>query len=549
VLVGDVLVLTFSGVASGIDSIVLPPNISGYGFSLVVPSSVPDGTLTLTVAVPAVEQTVQGAVQIKDNIPPVLDSVGMRFGGALPSGALLLVSGWTNTLQVWASDNHALAWIGWSLGPPLNVQDSIAVTGTTAGADLPLAIPQSLGGDTASLAIFVSDGDGNHDTLDVSHIGIISTLSHPVRTAPVLDTITDLAFDQKRGLIYLAQPDSQRIAVLSLATMTYQPPILFPGRPISLDLTPGGDSLVVAPDSSTSLTIVRLVGTPQLIGTLPVAPDNEIYNEYLVYRVRVASNGQAVVIMRTTTGSNGYFTANFLNLATDSTWIQPGGEDGFFIGAPPPSARSADGTIVAVPGEGGVLYNVTTGEIDGGGAPWNPAKPFSVAMSNASSNVRMFNHAIYYVSTGGAAGLGLDSLYGTSVASNGTDGYAAESACSPFDATCVDTATGALLQYALSPQATSIVSLAGLPHIAPSLIVSPDNKTLVAIGADTIMAVDLTTSSPPSTAVLANLRRILASRSERIFARHAARSRTVAPGTNDAVWSLRSMLTVRERHR
>ena len=48
-VVGDQLVLAFSGAAIGADTVSIVPDAYAYNFGLIVPASIPDGTLTLTV--------------------------------------------------------------------------------------------------------------------------------------------------------------------------------------------------------------------------------------------------------------------------------------------------------------------------------------------------------------------------------------------------------------------------------------------------------------------------------------------------------------------
>ncbi len=563
-VVGDELVLTFSGVAAGTDSVAIPSNIDGFSFGLVVPAGVPDGKLSLTVEIPAANQTAEASVKIKDTRPPLIDSAVVHdglpaplFNGLAGHGLLLFAAGLTDTLQVWASDNHDLAWIGWAIAAPMNVQDSIRVTGASAGAHFNLAIPDSLAGSGASVTLFASDADGNRLTYPIPVASITALNQHPVRSAALLDTIPDLAIDTNRGVVYLAQPDSARVAVLSLATMSYETPISFDGRPISVDLTPGGDSLFVVLDTATSLVVVQLAGSPQIVGAIPVHPNFYARGETIIHRVRVAADGHAVLTMVSSNTPPGSYIAERLDMTTDTTLLNPLTVEDPFPVAPPALARSGDGTIVYSPGDGGIWYNASTHVTEGGGGAWNPTEPFSVAVSNAASGVVMVGHWVFFNPGGGA--LGLDTLLGATIASNGTDAYAVASACTAGDVACADTASAMVLQYAMGPsygapdpfdpQAGRIVNVSSLPLGARSLVVSGDNKTLVAIGAHTVMAVDLTTSTPLSGSVVAGRRRVMIAGSTELAGPRRSPARHCNPGGSDTAWSLRSMLTMRVRRR
>jgi hypothetical protein len=561
-VVGDQLVLAFSGAAIGADTVSIAPDVYGYNFGLIVPASIPDGTLMLTVTVPAVGQTAQATVQVDDKTPPMFDSAGMR-DVAMPNynnltdqvtttGDLLIGAGLPDTLRIWASDNHALAWVGFALGAPVNIRDSVTVTGAAAEADFPLALPSSAAGSGAPLTVFMRDADGNVATDTLGLASVITFNQHPVHSAPVQDTITDLAIDTKRGLVYLAQPDSGRVAVLSLATMTYHSPIPFMGRPVSLDLTPGGDSLLVALDSTSALAVVQLTGSPQLAGSIPVPADPNALPATLVYRVRVAADGHAIVTMRMPNlalGDTGY-AAQSLTLATDSTVAGVGGPLSAYMIAPPPSARSGDGSVVVAMGAGGLGYNATTKQYVQGGGTWPGNKPFWLSEGNSGTGVAMLGHLVSI--PGATASLGSDTLYGSAVASNGTAGYVAESSCGPSNTVCADTAAGSLVEYRLGlwyaynnmmfPEVGRAANLASLPRVAQSLVVSPDNKTVIAIGGKMITAVDLTTSIAPSASSARHLQRL-------VVAHAAHRPMVQAAATTGSAWDLHAILKIHAVHR
>jgi hypothetical protein len=64
--------------------------------------------------------------------------------------------------------------------------------------------------------------------------------------------------DTLRRTLYIAQPDSNRVLRLSLATMTFGMPITLGGRPTGLDLSLGGDTLLVALFGTQELAFVNL---------------------------------------------------------------------------------------------------------------------------------------------------------------------------------------------------------------------------------------------------------------------------------------------------
>jgi len=124
----------------------------------------------------------------------------------------------------------------------------------------------------------------------------VNAVRRPTRNIP-LAAPYDIAFDSKRSVLYLSQPQSQQVAVLSTTTMTLQTPIALFGSPSGLDLSVGGDSLVVALKSTQLLAIVNLVtGRVDTVRLNTGAPGLD--------HLRVAANDAALVSL--TFGGSGY---------------------------------------------------------------------------------------------------------------------------------------------------------------------------------------------------------------------------------------------------
>jgi hypothetical protein len=86
---------------------------------------------------------------------------------------------------------------------------------------------------------------------------------------------TDIVYDAKRNVLYLLEGEAERIAVLDLSTFTFAAPLPLPGplsrsRRAEMDITPGGDSLVV-PIANTSIGFIDLV--TGATSTAPIVSD------------------------------------------------------------------------------------------------------------------------------------------------------------------------------------------------------------------------------------------------------------------------------------
>jgi hypothetical protein len=138
---------------------------------------------------------------------------------------------------------------------------------------------------------FARDSTGWLGSAGLGTVEVVNAIRRPTRTVTLDAVVRDVAVDTVRQALYLSQPDSQRVAVLSLSTMTFGAPIALFGSPAGVDLSVGGDSLVVALRRSAYLAIVHLntgqVDTVRLnfaVG-FNTGPDN----------VRVMANQKALV--------------------------------------------------------------------------------------------------------------------------------------------------------------------------------------------------------------------------------------------------------------
>jgi hypothetical protein len=143
--------------------------------------------------------------------------------------------------------------------------------------------------------------------------------------------IRDIAFDQKRNVVYASQPDSARVLVLSLASKSYDTPLSFLGQPRGLDLSPSGDSLFVAERNTSHVTVLNLVSSVRTTFTV----NTFLFNDRGPDAVKVMKNNTALA---TVTFDGGGFGGNLVkvNLVTDTfVNLAPLGEYA-------PIARSAD---------------------------------------------------------------------------------------------------------------------------------------------------------------------------------------------------------------
>ncbi len=524
-LAGDLLLITFSGYGQSVDSLTIPAGVGAYGGSLVIPPEVGDGVLVIQASIPAIHQSAADSLVIKDNVPPQIDSMQLVPPRPLPPYAMGLsvkppyapgvtfIAGIADTLHAIVSDNHALGWLLLSWGSPINQRDSVRLNGLVDTLTLPIQLPTSAAGTAPELTVTLRDADGNIDPMSYGQAQVAQYADYPARTTRLTTPVADLAFDTKRNLIYLAEPTANQVAVFSPATMSFQTPIAIAGRPVGVNVRPGGDTLVATLDSTATIALINLTSTPHLTTTLtmPVLTDTVSAQDTakFVSQVRVAADNRAIVSMY---GPN-WFPNMFsdagvaVNLATDSItvlfapWI-----DG---AVPPPVLRSPDGTWVMLtngtPGPySAVTHSYTT---------WNPGSdgpPEMTSISNGPNYSFLMDHVFFSYVNAAVGEVGLDRFFGAALSPTGADAYVADAPCAAGDSACVDSASGIVLHYAepviLNGPDTGLIgthevgqltSISDAPFVARSLVVTPDGKSLVGISPTGLVIFDLTQTTPP----------------------------------------------------
>ena len=470
---GAPLIFTFSGEATGVDTLTLPPDSSGQPLQgdLEVPADAPDGALSVMITLPTLDLSASSTLTIKDTQAPTL-SVGNLTAGVYGFEAgNLLVAGTTDSIIVNAADNHALAWVGWSTSSLALPGDSVAVSGVGSSVTLAIPVPASLNGDSLTLRIFAADSDGNVVSTSQSGVFVSRLTTHPVRSVPRGARVTDIAFDSARGLMYLAKPDSQIVAVLSLNGLSYLAPIVVGGTPVAVDLSPGGDSLIVGLASPAGAAVVSLTsashpvlgtlsfGSSDSLSALRVTGDNQVlaYVHHGAMQLDLAT-GVAQPANSSTGGCLGRVTRSgdhTRSLLLDCPTAIYSSTTHSYTSAPPLGAGGGVNTFTSANASGSIVYQV--GHL-------------------------LLDSTITPVFTGGQ-----DALYGAAVAPNGIDFYVGEGA-GP------DSLPGLYLHYVRPTP--SPVEIAVVPHPAYEMAVDRAGTTLIGFTADTIFAVDLTQSSP-----------------------------------------------------
>jgi hypothetical protein len=163
-----------------------------------------------------------------------------------------------------AEDDRKLSWVGYRLGAPASVQDSVAVTQKTFEGLLELPIPPGWVGES-QLTLFARDAFGRLNEIPADQpLKVYDLVRRPLHTLTLEATVSDIVPDAKRGKLYLLESQAGHAQVLRLSDYGFDSPIPFPtalpgGSAIGADLTASGDSLVFAVSDPPVLHFVNLI--------------------------------------------------------------------------------------------------------------------------------------------------------------------------------------------------------------------------------------------------------------------------------------------------
>jgi hypothetical protein len=502
-----VLQLAFDGVAGKPDTLIVPASYGDATGTIDLEPGFPDGTLVLTAALPLQHLSSSASLGVQDTEPPVvaanLWSYGVPFTVSMTAAAPMLVTGVTDTLTISATDNGGLAWIGYSIGAPANIRDSIALSDSVnAHLNIAVPIPAAWVGGTPAVTVFAYDRDAHLTTQALGQVAVASHLIRPVRLATLDTSVRRAVYDTKRNVVYIAVGDQPAIQVLSPSSMTYGPPLPLPRAAIDLDLRPGGDSLVVTLTHSADLAFLNLTtfapaSVVHLNSLNAVAGDTTNLTDTVV-SVRVASDGR---VLATMAGNySGYSLSGLVQFVpatgTDSIVIPV---DYAANDVVPSLGRSGNGATVIMTAayeSGGLLeydarshtYAAPTGGVISDGEASADSDGSYYAFGD-----RIINSALTAIGTSDIAA-NLPGVYNVAsvLSASGTQFYVSPPTFPYYLRFLEPTAVNGTTSWIIGQP----IDLVDTPEPVREFVQLADTTSLLALGADKAMLFDLTQSSP-----------------------------------------------------
>jgi hypothetical protein len=507
--------LRFDGGPPAVDTTHIPPGDSTLRIGLILPTDLPDGTLTITVVLPTDRDSATAQLTVRAALKPVLNPNLGVIGGAplfisyMPLGDVWLMAGGSDSVAIQATDSIDLTWIGWTLGPPANMGDSIQVSGRLATWQTPLVMPSALAGTAPELTEFARNAQGQRAELPLGPAAIGTYLNRPAVTATIDGSVGDVAYDAKRRVLYLATADQPSVSVIGVPGLTSQPVIPLPGHPISLDLTPGGDTLVVALAGTEDLALVNLAAPGHPTGvvrmsTFNATPGDTTTAVASILNVRVAADDRVIVLATSqviadfdlTTGVDrldflgAYFATTLGRTGDASRVILPDVlANGGSVGDPTETQPAA------------TFYDATAhGFIPATGSP--PRTFYGGPVSADQHGTHYLIHGFLFDRTFATLGsISQASPQPQASTLSPTGPYAFESWCTNA---CSDAAPGYYVRVGFPAPADTIpgalvgqlLEVVNTPFFLRALVALPDGSTLIGLGTSTIAQFDLTQSSP-----------------------------------------------------
>lgn len=319
------------------------------------------------------------AIKPDDHVPPTLNA-DMIF----PAGDVMYVVGETLRVAINASDDRKLHSLVYDIGPPMNVHDSIPLTGTAFTDTIQMAIPPSWEGES-DVFMILRDAIGSGQFQTVGTLRVLNGIRRPFQSRNLIARAAGAVYDPVRDVMYLAQAESAQVGTLALSAMTLLPRVRLPITArdygtLGIDIVPGGDSVVVAlPDSARLAVVNPQTGT---VATAPITGDVDGTTN-----VVVASNRHALVLGSRDSAGFVYFGVWDHDLVTGSDTLRRDIGLNGHLNATTQMFRSPDQSKILVYSIGapacGYLYDAATGT-------FSTCKTFSSpgvdAVASASTN-------------------------------------------------------------------------------------------------------------------------------------------------------------------
>src|SRR5882762_950405 len=262
-----------------------------------------------------------------------------------PLGAYVL-GGDSLLVGVGGSDNNAMSAVFWKLAP-VGTVDSMVGGQPFFGRQTTVPVPDSGTGKIVMRAWSRDAAGLVSDTAlaPADSVRVIPNRSHPIRESVVIPAIGAMTLAERRGMVYVLVANPPEILGVSVQSLAVTDTIPLESAGADIDLTTGGDSLVVTLPAQRVVGVIDLTASPRSVTLLPL-PSMAAGSSPT--RIRTLANDHAFV----TVSSDGvYQTLLELDLRTGVDGVRTDvGANGFL--GPAAMQRSSDHRVIALDARG-----------------------------------------------------------------------------------------------------------------------------------------------------------------------------------------------------
>lgn len=311
-----------------------------FTMQIVVPGGVPLGSRASVWAF-LVDAALQTAEQGPWTTSPLVDVTPPGFFQFL--SAVRYGVGDTLSVTVHANDNHAVDSYIYELGPPASWRDTVSLNGvTTVATPVP---PEWLGNST--LTAYVTDQAGNESEpyTEPLPLHVFPVLERPTESTIFYGYHTDAVLDERRGLLYIMHESQAQVEIVSVSPLATSTPIQLGADGLGMDLTPGGDTLVIALPGERALALVDLNAPDAPAKRLALTAIDTTMN-HRPTTLRITGDGRAMIGLMSDRADGGRILE--LDLVTGQQRIRSEATDGLGTGSGTSLVRSRDRSLLLI---------------------------------------------------------------------------------------------------------------------------------------------------------------------------------------------------------
>jgi hypothetical protein len=235
-----------------------------------------------------------GVFTIVDKTPPRFVSAGFYAGPLDHPFRAQFAHTDTMLISVQAMDNHLLQHVGFEIGGPVAIRDSVHAPGPMTIRQFSIPMRDEWIGSSPQVSVFARDAAGNTSGRVGSGEGdvhIYPELVRPLRSLWLPSAPLGVSYDDARDRLLLTYDNPSRLEELSLGQLESRVVAALPARGISVDVDATGTTAIVALPEILSVAVVDLSGSEPSVHVERL-PQGWLW----LQAVKFLANGRALIV-------------------------------------------------------------------------------------------------------------------------------------------------------------------------------------------------------------------------------------------------------------